>query len=98
MNTLSRNHRTALFVEVSSDSTPEFQERAARLVASLGGPGNGTERSIKVDTYSVNVATGEVSRGLNFPTEAPAVEALDYERLAREAGYSQTVISRQTQV
>lgn len=86
---LSRSHRTALFVEVSADSSSAFRERTARLAQSL----NGT--NIKVDVYSKDLATGRVSKGINFPA-AVSFDDSDVVELARQAGYTQTLISTQT--
>lgn len=83
----SRSHRTALFVNVSVDSSFGFRNRTARLLESL----NGT--NIKVDIYSVD-PQGRISVGLNFPTEAPDVN-VDLVALATEAGYTQALISTQ---
>ena len=87
---LNRSHRTALFVEVSADSSSAFRERSARLVESLNGS------NIKVDIYSQDTATGAVSEGLNFPAAAAELDSEDVLSLAREAGYIQALVSTQT--
>ncbi len=87
--TISRSHRTALFVEVSADSSSDFRERTARLAESLNGS------NIKTDIYSKDVATGRVSAGLNFPVAA-SFGSSDVLELAREAGYTQALVSTQT--
>ena len=84
---INRNHRTALFVNVSADASGDYRERAARLVESLGGPLGGTHSAIKVDIFSIT-PEGAVTRGLVFPTNDTSAP-VDVQALAREAGYTQ---------
>lgn len=89
MSDLSRNHQTAVFVRTDG-ATPNFRERAQRLVGSLNR-GGGSGSTIKADVYSVDAA-GNVTAGLSFDAQPVAQSDDDLVAAARAAGYNQAVV------
>ena len=89
MSNLSRNHQTAVFVR-TADVTPNFRERAVRLVSSLNRGEDENSSTIKADVYSVDAA-GRVTAGLNFDADVEAADD-DLVAAARDAGYNQAVV------
>lgn len=94
---LARTHRTVLFVDGPAlKANPSYLERVRRLAESLGGV------NIKYDAYTIfpekTSASGIVS-GISTSSPTNENNYFDSERLlklARDAGYTQTLVSHST--
>jgi hypothetical protein len=86
MSTLSRNHRTAVFVRTFEDDSDSERERKEAFVGSLGREPNYADGgTIKVDVYSV-FPNGAVESGLVWP--GPVAPPAALVAAAEAAGYS----------
>lgn len=88
----SRDHRTALVIDVRNGASPQFKERYNRLLQSVNGP------NIKVDVFTLRGnATGD-GPGLVPGTPDQYVapnqpsQEIDLDAWASELGYDQLIV------
>lgn len=86
----TRNHRTALVIDVRNGVTAEFTERYNRLLQSVNGP------NIKVDVFTLSGnsigASGGLVPGAPGASASSAGAEIDLQAWAKSLGYAQLLV------